>query len=110
MVTDEAPRLFALVREIHDRVDATIVAWGMAFPDHVEVISEGRGGVRGVFSTAERAQRLFSTRHNRIRLVWVSTPQTHYLVQANSFLKRMFRSSSAWLVKVRGLLTEHLVL
>lgn len=83
MVTEEAPRMFALVEEIKDRADAVIIAWGMAFPDHVEIMSAGRGRVRGMFNSAQRAQQLFSV-CNPIRLVWVSTPLTHYPAQATS--------------------------
>lgn len=81
MVTDEAPHLFALVEEVKDRVDAAIIAWGMAFSDHVEVISAGHSGIRGIFSTAQRAQRLLSTRHNLIRLVWVTEVREHCLAR-----------------------------
>ncbi len=83
MVTEEAPHIFALVEEIEDRVDAEIIAWGMAFPDHVEIISAGSGGVRGVFRSAQRAQKLFSV-CNPIRLVWVTAARTHYPAQAMS--------------------------
>jgi hypothetical protein len=43
MVADEAPRLFAVVQEYGKRVDGMIVAWGMAFADHAEVVSVTRG-------------------------------------------------------------------
>lgn len=42
MVADEAPRVFAVVQEYGCRVDARIAAWGMAFTDHAEVVSEDR--------------------------------------------------------------------
>lgn len=38
MVTDYAPRVFAVVQEYGDRVDARIAAWGLAHADHVDVI------------------------------------------------------------------------
>lgn len=38
MVAEDAPRLFAVVQEYGDRVDARIAAWGLAHPDHVDVI------------------------------------------------------------------------
>lgn len=38
MVTANAPRLFAVVQECGERVDARIAAWGLAFEDHVAVI------------------------------------------------------------------------
>jgi hypothetical protein len=33
MVTDQAPRIFAIVLEYGDQVDCQITAWGMAFDD-----------------------------------------------------------------------------
>lgn len=70
LVTDEAPRLFALLEEVGDREDGWIVAWGMEFPGHAHLV-----GVNGltnhlVVGSAERARRLLSRRAN-IRLIWV---------------------------------------
>jgi hypothetical protein len=39
MVADEAPRLFVVVQEYGERVDAVIAAWGMAFPEHAEIVA-----------------------------------------------------------------------
>jgi len=39
MVADEAPRLFAVVQEYGERVDAVIAAWGMAFDDRAEIVA-----------------------------------------------------------------------
>lgn len=61
LVADEAPRLFALVQEYGERVDGWVIAWGMAFDDHAEAVSVGRG-LRGTFPSAERARRAFSRR------------------------------------------------
>jgi len=68
LVADEAPRVFALVEERCERVDGWILAWGMAFDDHAEVVSVHRG-LRGSFPSAQRARRAFS-RRAKIRLVW----------------------------------------
>jgi hypothetical protein len=38
MVTDDAPRVFAVVQEYGDRIDARIAAWGLAHAGHVDVI------------------------------------------------------------------------
>lgn len=38
MVTDHAPRVFAVVEEYGTRVDARVVGWGLAYDDHVDVI------------------------------------------------------------------------
>ncbi|MFD5752562.1 hypothetical protein [Streptomyces sp. NPDC127033] len=60
IVTDTAPRLFAVVQEYGDRVDGRVAAWGMAFEEHVDVISvEGHRRARAVSpEQALRAYRL----------------------------------------------------
>lgn len=71
MVTDEAPRLFAVVQEYGERADGRIAAWGMAFGDHAEIVTvEGRTRMR--VPCVERAVRRFAQRpHVSVRLVWV---------------------------------------
>ncbi|GAB3483641.1 hypothetical protein [Amycolatopsis cihanbeyliensis] len=71
MVADGAPRLFAVVQEYGERVDAWVVAWGMAFDDHVEVVAaEGKQWMS--LRAPERALRRFKFgSHIRARLVWV---------------------------------------
>lgn len=59
LVTEEAPRLFAVVQEYGIRVDGRIAAWGMAFEDHAEVVGVD-GGLRMNLGSPERAPRLFS--------------------------------------------------
>jgi hypothetical protein len=77
MVTDEAPRLFAVVQEYGERVDGTIAAWGMAFADHAEVVSVARG-TRMSLQTAENALRMFASGgHIQARLVWLSPARGH---------------------------------
>ena len=39
MVTDVAPRMFAVVQVCGERVDGRIAAWGMVLDSHTEVIS-----------------------------------------------------------------------
>ena len=72
LVGHEAPRRFALVEEIGERKDAMIVAWGIAFDDHAEVVSAAHDGARAIFSSAEAARRLLSS-HEKIKvwLVWI---------------------------------------
>ncbi|MEV6829317.1 hypothetical protein [Amycolatopsis sp. NPDC051102] len=71
MVAEDAPQLFAVVQEYGDRVDARIAAWGMAFPDHAEVITVEYTR-RMSFSAPTRALRLFSFgSHVRARIAWV---------------------------------------
>jgi len=69
LVADEAPRVFALVQEYGERIDGRVIAWGMAFDDHAEVVGVHRR-LRGSFPSAGRARRAFS-RRAKIRLVWV---------------------------------------
>ncbi|MGH8412540.1 MAG: hypothetical protein ACRERT_15105 [Pseudomonas sp.] len=73
MVVENAPRRFALCEEIGDRVDAVIVAWGISFDDHAEIISAAHDGAWGRFRSAEKARQLLS-RHSTIRLVWIDDP------------------------------------
>lgn len=70
MVADEAPRLFAVVQEYGERVDARIAAWGMAFADHVEVVAVARK-LRMDLRTPENALPVFTVGSRiRARLVW----------------------------------------
>ncbi len=76
MATNEAPRLFAVVQEYGDRVDARIAAWGMAFADHAEVVSVGYER-RMSLPTPENALCLFGFgSHIRARLVWLDPGAT----------------------------------
>ncbi len=68
LVAETAPRLFALVEECGERADGWVLAWGMQFEDHAEVIAVDRGLRVGVRS-AERAREMFS-RLGTMRLVW----------------------------------------
>ncbi|MGH3827901.1 MAG: hypothetical protein ACRDQX_12125, partial [Pseudonocardiaceae bacterium] len=72
MVANEAPRLFALVEEFGERVNGEIAAWGMAFDDHVEIVSVDDGSSINL-SSLERAAHIFS-HHPTItaRVVWVN--------------------------------------
>jgi hypothetical protein len=68
MVADEAPRLFAVVQEYGERVDAVIAAWGMAFPDHAEIAAHQ---LRMSVRDPESALRMFDVgSHLRAHLVW----------------------------------------
>lgn len=70
MVADAAPRLFAVVQEYGERVDAQIAAWGMAFDDHAEVVRVDRG-CRMSLPAPENALRHFTRGdYIRARLVW----------------------------------------
>jgi hypothetical protein len=70
MVADEAPRVFAVVQEYGERVDARIAAWGVAFPDHAEVVPTERGP-RMSLQAPENALRYFNVgSYICTRLVW----------------------------------------
>ncbi len=74
MVNEEAPRLFAVVQELGERVDGRIAAWGMAFEDRADVVRDGGGSVLSVRSP-ERACRLLGRAPGvTARLVWVEPP------------------------------------
>jgi hypothetical protein len=69
LVADEAPRLFAVVQEYGERVDARIAAWGMAFDDHAEV---AEGGAWMSLRRPESALRRYKRgSFVHARLVWV---------------------------------------
>ncbi|MGH3771602.1 MAG: hypothetical protein ACRDRW_09440 [Pseudonocardiaceae bacterium] len=72
LVANEAPRLFALVAEFGERVNGEIAAWGMAFEDHVEIVSVEDGSSINL-SSLELATHIFS-HHPTItaRVVWVN--------------------------------------
>lgn len=68
MVTNEAPRLFAVVQEYGERVDAVIAAWGLAFDGHAEIVAHQ---LRMSVRSPESALRSFAVGpHIRARLVW----------------------------------------
>jgi hypothetical protein len=70
LVAADAPQVFALVEEYGERLDGRVVAWGLAFDDHVDVL--GVNGVRHAsLPSVERAHKAFS-RRRKIRLVWAS--------------------------------------
>lgn len=72
MVAGAAPHLFAVVQEYGERSDGRIAAWGMAFEDHVEVVSVDNAAVTSLRSL-ERAVRGFSLHPNiTARVVWVN--------------------------------------
>ncbi|WP_245556000.1 hypothetical protein [Actinopolyspora mortivallis] len=70
LVSENAPRVFAVVQEYGQRVDARIAAWGIAFEGRAEVVAVEEN-LRMRVSSPEVAVRLFhlGTRV-RARLVW----------------------------------------
>lgn len=72
MVADFAPKMFAVVVEYGDRVDGAVVAWGMAFDDHAQLVNTS-GKLHVSSRSPEDALRLFNRgQHFRPRLVWVN--------------------------------------
>lgn len=57
MVADEAPRLFAIVQEYGERVDARLAGWGMWFGDRA--VAFDVSGRTMIMSTVESTLRLF---------------------------------------------------
>ncbi len=74
LVAADAPQVFALVEEYGERLDGCVVAWGMVFDDHVDVLSVNSGR-RARLPSVELAHRAFSE-HRKIRLVWTSPATT----------------------------------
>lgn len=68
MVTDHAPKVFAVVQEYGDRVDARVAAWGLAHADHVDVI--GVDGVIHLGSRPESVLRRYDHEHVSASIVW----------------------------------------
>jgi hypothetical protein len=72
MVTDQAPRLYAVVLELGAQVDGQIVAWGMALDDHAcMTTTDGRN--QYVLTEAGNALRYVRSRPGTTpRLVWAT--------------------------------------
>lgn len=71
MVTEEAPRLFAIVQEYGERVDAEVVGWGLSFADRA--VAFDTTGRTMMLRTAENATRLFRRGpYVRPRLCWAA--------------------------------------
>ncbi|MFC9858479.1 MULTISPECIES: hypothetical protein [unclassified Streptomyces] len=70
LVTDSAPRMFAVVQELGEREDAWVAAWGLAFEDRAEVVGV-HGRTRMSLRSPEAALRYFSPdKATRPRLIW----------------------------------------
>lgn len=70
MVADEAPRLFAVVEEYGERVDARIAAWGMSF-DEQAIAVDVDDRFTMFLQSPKGALRLFREPQVTPRLVWV---------------------------------------
>jgi len=74
MVSDAAPRLFAVVQELGEREDGRIAAWGMAFADRTDVLRCGGGSWLSVSSPDRACWLLGRGPDITARLVWVTPP------------------------------------
>ena len=54
LVAEDAPRLFAVLQEYGERADGRIAAWGMAFPDHADVVGVDHGFTSAAAITRRR--------------------------------------------------------
>src|SRR5699024_3499394 len=70
MVADNAPRLFAIVQEYGERVDAHIAAWGMAFDGYAELITTNRRVRMGLQHPEQALDRFHFGTHIHPRLIW----------------------------------------
>jgi hypothetical protein len=70
MVADEAPRLFAIVAEYGDRVDAGCAAWGLAFADHAFAVSVHSNRFHSAPTPEALLCRFRVSAHVTPRLVW----------------------------------------
>jgi hypothetical protein len=71
MVADNVPRIFAVVHEYGDRVDARCAGWGLHFDDRAYVVSVD-GQLRCSARNPEDILRVFGFgTHIKPRLVWV---------------------------------------
>ncbi|MGQ0840277.1 hypothetical protein [Actinokineospora sp.] len=68
MVSDHAPKLFAIIEEFGERDDAQVVAWGMEFPGRAHVVGDD-GRMRMSSSSAQTARDLLGIT-GTMRLVW----------------------------------------
>jgi hypothetical protein len=70
MVADEAPRLFAIVAEFGDRVDAKCAAWGLAFDGHAYVVGVNGSTYYSVVKPEDVLRRFRVGNRVTPRVVW----------------------------------------
>jgi hypothetical protein len=72
MALTSAPRVFAVVQEFGERLDAWVAGWGLAFDGRAEVFAVDDHS-RLSLGKPENALHLFASerRHLRARLVWL---------------------------------------
>ena len=71
LVAEDAPKLFAVLQEYGERADGRIAAWGMAFPDHADVVGVDHG-LHLRLQSPGGATRAFRRRpHVSARIVWL---------------------------------------
>ncbi|MEU4740525.1 hypothetical protein AB0G02_08650 [Actinosynnema sp. NPDC023658] len=73
MVTTAPPRVFAVVQEFGERLDAWVAAWGFAFEDRAEVFAVDDRS-RMSLGKPENALHLFSSKRHQLRARLVFLP------------------------------------
>lgn len=72
MVTDQAPRVFAIVLEYGEQIDAQVIGWGMAL-DESAYVTTVDGRTQYVVAVPENALKyVISPTNTTPRLVWAS--------------------------------------
>lgn len=72
LAAEYAPAFFAVAQVYGDNADGRIAAWGMAFDDHVEVVSVDTG-TNGRLRSVEGALRWFGSMPDiSARIVWMA--------------------------------------
>jgi hypothetical protein len=75
MVTDDAPKVFAVVEELGTRHDARIAGWGLAYETHVDVIGVD-GAIHLGAATPENVLRRFGRQTElTAHIIWPSAPE-----------------------------------
>jgi hypothetical protein len=70
MVAETAPRVFAVVEEYGERVDARVVGWGLAHPGHADVIGLNGVVLLGVAGPEKVLGRFARRERVTARIVW----------------------------------------
>jgi hypothetical protein len=69
LVTDSAPRVFALLTEAGERADGWVAMWGLAFEDQAVLLDEPDHSLVMICDSAEEAHRQLAMRQP-LRLIW----------------------------------------
>ena len=94
MVNATAPRVFAVVAESPDLIDARVLAWGLAFDEHVVTTCEETSGF-AAHASVTSARRFFERGHAvtkaTIKLCWPAARDAPVAIPATPVLPRAAR-------------------